>query len=196
MPITRMVENERNDIDFLWHSFLKGDEKCFSLIYQRTINGLLFYGLKFTVDRELLNDCVQEVFINLYVKKKELGGKIKKLKPYLFVSVRNEVVNRIVKENKHHTIQIDEINNTLDFNVEYSSEEKFIKEEISSEISQKLLASVNSLPPRQKEIIYLKFEEELEYDDIADIMKISVESARKSMHRAISSLRNSLESSV
>lgn len=190
-----MTENERNDIDFLWKSFLNGDEKSFSFIYQQSVNGLICYGMKFTTERELIHDCIQEVFITLFTRKKELGAKIKKIKPYLFVSVRNEIVNRIVKENKYRKIQIEEINNTLDFRVEYNSEEKFIKEEISSEISQQLLAAVNNLAPRQKEIIYLKFEEELEYNDIAEIMQISVESARKSMHRAIGALRNLLENS-
>lgn len=190
-----MTENEINNIDFLWQSFLKGDEKGFSSIYQLSINGLICYGLRFTPDRELIHDCIQEVFITLYTRKKELGSKIKKLKPYLFVSVRNEIVNRIVKENKYRKVQLDEINNSLDFRVEFNSEEKFIKGEITTEIRQKLITSVNELPPRQKEIIYLKFEEELEYDDIADIMKITVESARKSVYRAISALRNLLDNS-
>ena len=45
----------------------------------------------------------------------------------------------------------------------------------------------------EKEIVYLKFEEELDYKDIAQIMGISVESARKSMHRAIRALRHVLD---
>lgn len=190
-----MTEYQENDIDFLWQSFLKGNDKCFSLIYQQSINGLLFYGFNFTSDRELLHDCIQDVFTNLFVKKKNLGDKIKSLKPYLFVSIRNEVIKRIVKENKYRFIPIEEINDSLDFNVEYSTEQKILKKETSTENNKKLIAAVNSLPPRQKEIVYLRFEEELEYSEIAVIMKISVESARKSMHRTIISLRNLLDPS-
>jgi len=188
-----MADYQENNIDFLWQSFLKGNDKCFSLIYQQSINGLLLYGTRFTSDRELLHDCIQEVFTNLFLKKKKLGDKIKSLKPYLFVAVRNEVIKRIVKENKYRFVPINEINNAMDFDVEYSTEQKILKVENSIEINKKLTAAVNSLAPRQKEIVYLRFEEELEYSDIAVIMKISVESARKSMHRTIVSLRNLLD---
>ena len=187
-----MTESGGNNIDVLWRSFLKGDDKSLSLIYKQSINGLLSYGLKFTFDKELVHDCLQEVFIDLFLKKKKVGVSIIKLKPYLFVAVRNGIVKRIMKENKYRSISLDEIQTALEFNVEYSTDQKLIKNEIVTERYEKLKETVNNLPPRQKEIVYLKFEEELDYEDIANIMKISVESARKSMHRALLSLRKQL----
>lgn len=189
-----MTEYEELNIDLLWQSFLKGDDTCFSSIYQQSINGLLSYGLKFTFDRELVHDCLQEVFIDLFLKKQKIGVTIKKLKPYLFVAVRNGIVKRIIKENKYRSVSLDEINSALDFNVDYSIEHKLIKKEISTEMYEMLRDAVNNLPARQKEIVYLRFEEEMDYGDIAGIMKISIESARKSMYRAIFSLRKLLDS--
>ncbi|WP_346863518.1 sigma-70 family RNA polymerase sigma factor [uncultured Draconibacterium sp.] len=188
-----MAVAEEQSIDFLWQSFLNGDDNCFSLIYNSTVNGLLNYGLKFSMDRDLVHDCLQEVFIDLFLKRKKSGNKIQKLKPYLFVAVRNGIVKRIVKENRFRFVNLDEMNDTLDFNIEYSEEHKVITSEKSTERNDKLLGAVKNLAPRQKEIVYLKFEEELEYNEIAEIMKISVESARKSMHRAVLALRNLLD---
>jgi len=187
-----MAENEKINIDFLWQSYVNGDDHCLSLIYNECINSLLSYGLKFTSDRDLVHDCLQELFIDLFVKKQKTGAKIQKLKPYLFVAVRNGIIKRIVKENRLRPLNIDEINQP-DFHVDYSAEQETIKKEISSEMNEKLASAVGHLPPRQKEIVYLKFEEELDYNDIAQIMGISVESARKSMHRAILALRNVLD---
>jgi RNA polymerase sigma factor (sigma-70 family) len=187
-----MFNSGENNIDDLWKSFVKGDETCFSQIYKQSINGLMSYGLKFTVDKELINDCLQEVFIDIYAKKKKLGKNIKRIKPYLFVAVRNGIIKRLIKENKFHTVPLEEMNKGIDFNIEYSVEQKLIKKEDLKFVQDELKKAVHDLPPRQKEIIYLKYEEELEYTEIAEIMKISVESARKSMHRAILSLRNSL----
>lgn len=188
-----MAVAEKQSIDFLWQSFLNGDDNCFALIYNSTINGLLNYGLKFSMDRDLVHDCLQEVFIDLFLKRKKSGNKIQKLKPYLFVAVRNGIIKRIVKENRFRFVNLDEMNDTLDFNIEYSEEEKVITGEKSTERNNKLLGAVKNLAPRQKEIVYLKFEEELEYSEIAEIMKISIESARKSMHRAVLALRNLLD---
>jgi len=187
-----MAETEKTSIDFLWQSYVNGDDHCLSLIYNGCVNNLLSYGLKFTTDRDLVHDCLQEVFIDLFVKKQKTGANIQKLKPYLFVAVRNGIIKRIVKENRLRPVNIDEINQP-DFHVDYSAEQETIKKEISSEINEKLISAVGNLPSRQKEIVYLKFEEELDYKDIAQIMGISVESARKSMHRAILALRNVLD---
>lgn len=190
-----MIKSEEKNIDFLWQSFLNGDDSNLSIIYQQSINNLIAYGLKFTHDKELVQDSLQEVFIDLFLKKKKAGTKIKKLKPYLFVAVRNGIIKRIVKENRFRSSDIDDLTSHLNFDIEYSVEQNLIKNEISNDVSRKLKAAVKDLPPRQKEIIYLKFEEELEYIDIAGIMKISVESARKSMHRALLSLRKVLDRS-
>jgi RNA polymerase sigma factor (sigma-70 family) len=79
------------------------------------------------------------------------------------------------------------------FNIEYSFQDRLIELEISNEIKNKLSAAINSLPPKQKEIIYLKFEEELGYLEISEILKISIESARKLLYRALISLRSIVE---
>lgn len=185
-----MIGLDEIDIDLLWQSFLNGDEKSFTLFYQHTVNRLLNYGYKFTSDKQIVNDCLQEVFIDLYLKKKKKGVKIKKIKPYLFVAIRNGIVKRLIKEKKHKSISIDDT--TLEFIVEYSDEQKQISTEISREVNEKLKNAVVNLPTKQKEVVYLKFEEGLEYEDVADIMKISVESARKSMYRALLTLRKLL----
>jgi RNA polymerase sigma factor (sigma-70 family) len=182
------------DIDQIWQSFLNGDENSFTLFYQQSINRLMQYGYKLSSDRQMVNDCIQEVFIDLYQKKKKTGVKIKKIKPYLFVAIRNGIVKQLTKEEKRKSVSIDDI--SIAFNVEYSDEQKQISKETSSEIIEKLEKAVVNLPAKQKEIVYLKFEEGLDYDDIADIMNITVESARKSMYRALLSLRKLLDKTL
>jgi RNA polymerase sigma factor (sigma-70 family) len=48
---------------------------------------------------------------------------------------------------------------------------------------------INTLPPRQKEIIFLRFYEGLSYDEIADIMSISINSAYKLLYKALENLQ-------
>lgn len=188
-----MLTTGEKNINVLWQHFYSGKKDSFSLIYQQTIHGLILYGLKFTPDRDLVQDCIQEVFIELYSMKKKSSRNIKNLKPYLFVAVRNGIFKRLSKESKTRSISEEEITSSLEFNVDYSDEYKYIKEEQNKEIQKRLKEAVSTLAPKQKEIVYLKFEEELDYSDIALIMNISVESARKSVYRAILSLRKILE---
>ncbi len=190
-----MLERKEIDTDALWQQFLKGNKDCFSSIYQETINGLFLYGLKFSADKDLVQDCLQEVFIDLYTIKKKVGTKIKRLKPYLFIAVRNSIIKRLVRENKLRGIDNNGINEYLGFSIDYSAEYKYINKEHNKEVQSKLKNAISNLAPKQKEIIYLKFEEELDYNDIAGIMNITIESARKSMHRSILALRKILEDS-
>lgn len=183
---------EKN-IDVLWKHFLGGDKKSFALIYQEIINGLFLYGKKFSSDRELVQDCIQEVFIEIYSMRKGKQKKIIKLKPYLFVAVRNRILKRISRESKIRVLDQEEQLPNLDLCAESGVEEKFIIQEQTEENQEKLKRAVDTLTSKQKEIIYLRFNEELDYNEISEIMKISVESARKSMYRALMALREKLE---
>jgi len=89
-----MGELKKTNLNFLWKSFLKGDDKSFSLIYQQHIDGLFLYGSKLCPDRELVRDCIQKVFIDLFIKRKKVSKEIANLKSYLFVSLRNGIIKK------------------------------------------------------------------------------------------------------
>jgi len=191
-----MSSSNKKSIDFLWHSFLKGDDKSFSIIYQQHINQLLLYGNKLTTDREMVHDCLQEIFIYLFLKRKKLGVKIENLNAYLFVALRNCLIKKITINRKTESPERNHIQDYDFFNIEYSIQDKIIESEISTEIKEKLKVAVGSLSPKQKEIIYLKFEEEMDYKEISHILNISVESARKLLYRALMSLRKIIHSNT
>lgn len=184
-----MPNLKNNNIDFLWQSFLKGDDKSFSVIYQQHIEGLLSYGHKLCPDYNLIRDCIQEIFIDLFLKRSRISVKIENLKPYLFVALRNCIGKKVTRISKFNSLSSSLDQNDQGFNIEYSFQDKIIEIEVSNEIKEKLHAAINKLPERQKEIIYLKFEEEMDYNEIAYILKISVESARKLLYRSLLSLR-------
>jgi DNA-directed RNA polymerase specialized sigma24 family protein len=50
----------------LWEKFLLGDDKAYALFYNKYIEELFSYGMRFTSDRELKKDCIQDVFVKIY----------------------------------------------------------------------------------------------------------------------------------
>jgi len=175
---------------------MAGDDKSFSKIYEHHAKSLLEYGGKLCKSRELINDSLQEIFIDLFLKRQNKNVHIENLKSYLFIAFRNTLIKKITKDRKFEQITSDKKNADIKFNIEYSFQTNLINEEISKEISKQLHKAINVLPSKQKEIIYLKFEEGMDYVEISDIMSISVESARKLMYRALLSLRKTLDPSV
>ena len=57
------------------------------------------------------------------------------------------------------------------------------------EIEGKLNKLLSSLTGRQREIIYLRFIHELEYEEIASLMHMTIQSSRKAVSRAIGKMR-------
>jgi RNA polymerase sigma factor (sigma-70 family) len=187
-----MAVNNSCDANILWNSFLDGDDKAFVDIYHLFIHPLLSYGKKLTNDHELVQDAVQGIFIDLYQKRSKKHFPINNLKAYLFIALKNSILQKILQNRIYNDKMVDNYQ-LNEFNIEYSFQDQMINLEISREKHQRLQNAIVTLPSKQKEIIYLKFEEGLEYTVIARLMKITVESARKQLYRALLSLRQILD---
>lgn len=68
------MEQTNNSTEALFASFQAGNMTAFSQLYDSHINILFNYGLKLTIDKELLQDCIHDVFVKLYTKRTELGA--------------------------------------------------------------------------------------------------------------------------
>ena len=77
----------------------------------------------------------------------------------------------------------------LNFDPEYSVESIMIEKEEENELKLKISAALNQLPSKQKEALYLRYNESLDYPEVAKLLEISVESARKQVYRALKTLR-------
>jgi len=79
-----------------------------------------------------------------------------------------------------------------DFDATLSIEDSTIEGENIQHVQERLQQKLNQLSPRQREAIFLKFYEGLNYDEIAEVMDISVKGSYKLMARALDSLRGML----
>ncbi|MBD8984389.1 MAG: sigma-70 family RNA polymerase sigma factor [Bacteroides cellulosilyticus] len=157
---------------------------AFSELYDSHINILFNYGLKLTIDKELLKDCIHDIFVKLYVKKDELGV-IDNLKSYLFISLKNKLCDELRKRMYMSDTAVEEINvvSSTDVEDDYMEEEK----------TRNNLLLVNNLmdqlSPRQREALTLYYIEEKKYEDICEIMDMNYQSVRNLMHRGLTKLR-------
>jgi len=184
-----MTTVQTGNIDSLWSGFLKGDDKSFSLIYFHQINRLMAYGYKLSPDREIVHDAIQEVFLDLYQKRGKSGKMIKDLKGYLFSSIKHSILKKLIGIQKLEHGWADQKYEEY-FQIEYEPGETGEANAEKLETKEKLNRMIGQLSPREKEIIYLKFEEELDYVQISEILEITVESCHKQFYRAMKDLRS------
>lgn len=157
----------------------------FSELYNKHIDQLFAFGSRFTSNREMLKDCIQDVFVKLYTRRDDLSP-IDNVDNYLYISLRNRIHDEFRRNGK---ISGDEVNDT---NMQAVAEfEEYYQERM--ERQQVLTNSVekyfDKLSPRQRQIINLYYIEQRKYEDICHIMGINYQSVRNLMHRSICRLR-------
>ena len=104
-----MSQNSNDRVVSLISAFQAGDVNAFSTLYDMHINILLNYGSKLTTDKELLKDCIHDVFVKLYTKKNELDI-INNFKSYLFISLKNKVYDEFRKRMYISETAVEEMN--------------------------------------------------------------------------------------
>lgn len=169
-----------------WAALKKGDINALSDLYHQSYQMLYEYGMRLHPDKVLVQDSIQDLFIKLWLNRDTLSA-VKRLKPYLLVALRGTVFNKLKPLRVSKTIPLKEKEH--DFQMVFSAETETIKDEQALQQTRSLQHALNQLTPRQKEIIYLRYFEELEYPEIAGIMDLSVKGAYKLLSRALDSLR-------
>jgi RNA polymerase sigma factor (sigma-70 family) len=169
----------------IWENFKKGDESALEFIYFQNIKLLYRYGRKFTSDKELIKDTIQDLFVDLLTARNNLG-ETDSIRFYLLKAFKHRLFRNLKK--------ISMINDELDeseYQIEiiYSVEDIIISKEEIAEKEKLLLNGLKSISPKQREILFYKFTCSLEYDQICDLMSINYESARKQVYRAIKTLK-------
>ena len=172
----------------LWQSFKSGGTDAFHKIYNDHFQALFEYGMRLTQDSELVKDAVHDLFVKLWNNKNNLGDVVV-IRSYLLVSLRGGVFNKLSREKK---IISSEISDTFPFEMVFSVENELIRKESDRIKSQSVIDGLNQLSPRQKEVLYLRFYQELGYEEIANILNISVKATYKLNARALDALRNVL----
>ena len=169
-----------------WSLFLQGDKHAFSEIFLASHDNLFRYGMKLTRDPELINDCIQNLFLKLWKNRSNLKP-VQDIKPYLFKSLRHHIID--ILELKRQTLPIDQDIEEL-LMVEYSAEDFMISRQVEKETQEKIIRLLNQLTPRQRHAIYLRYFEEMEFENIAQIMDMHVQSVRNLISRGLQLMRN------
>ncbi len=157
-------------------------------IYNNHINDLYSYALHLGFDEDIIMDAIHDVFLNMCKTDKKIK-EITNIKFFLFRSLKNRLLN--LSRNKERIVDFP-INPDLEklpFDIHVTIDELLITKEEHEITRQKIEEMLNLLTPRQREIIYLRYAQEYDYEQIAQLMNISVPACRKLVHRALTIIR-------
>ena len=181
--------NHYNDKD-LWNLIKRGDKKAFDFVYQKHIRSLYFFGYKICANKTLVEDCIQEVFLSLWKSRRNINIR-QSIRAYLLHALRHSLIRRLKADKK--TMDFSDKEPTLgSFDIQLPVEAHWIAAEVKAQNTLRLKQALEQLSNREKEAIYLKYYENISYEEIATIMGISQRAVYKVVHSGIKKLRRLL----
>ena len=163
----------------------QGDQNAFMSLYDMYAEMLLNYGLCITSDKELVKDCVQDVFIKLISKSQDL--QVTKVTSYLLISLRNRLLDEFRRKNYMTETAVEDIR--ISSTTVEDVENSYILDESSLNNVRKVQILMDELTPRQRQVFTLYYIEQRKYEDICDIMQMNYHSVRNLVHRGMLKLR-------
>ena len=159
--------NKLEDLSQLAERIANDDQLAYRQLFIRFYSKLSRFVMGFTKNKELTEEIVSDVFINVWRRRKNIE-EIKNLKLYLYVSAKNITFNYLKKLHRENLADLD--------SVEIEPEDPFADPAaamITREMNLKLKAAINELPPRCKLIFTLIKEDGLTYKQAAHLLNIS-----------------------
>lgn len=158
-------------------------------LYVRFYDQLLCYGCSIEKDEGLVHDEIQELFIWI-LQHPEKVQSITHIRTYLYKCLRRNIRSTLSRRRETH-IHAHKYIFSTDTQENQASEStiSWVEAESTRNKFMLLKQQIDDLPSHQKEVIYLRFYENLTNDEIAEIFHVSNQVVRNAIHRAMKNLR-------
>ncbi len=166
------------------------DEANWELVYNSCAPILYNYGQKITSNTQLTEDCIQDIFTELWEKRDNIYH-IQHTKAYLIKVFRRRVIQKLRLEQQKMPHPF--FDKEPAFNISFSFEAVLIQDEICKAQQKNLQQALQNLTHRQREAIYLKFYESYSYVEIAEIMTLEKSAVYSLIYKAMTQLRHELK---
>jgi len=165
-----------------WAGVSRGDREGFARIYRTMYPDLYAYSQKITGSQVVAQDAIQDVFTALWQSHKNHHN-IKSVRTYLLRSVRNQCFRLLKKRNRQ--VSLDHVDDTM---IQIDPTELKLKDP-SVRVRQLVQKGLEGLPAQQREVLYLKYFVNLDYQEIAELLSINYQSVVNHVYRAVGKLR-------
>lgn len=161
----------------------ESDKTAFDRLFRVFYPRLVRFAFRYTRNKAVASDLVQDVFVFLWEKRRELNPK-QSTKAYLYAMVQNKALN-YVRDHSGETLGLESQSDHLT-----KTDDRIDRQDESKKIVDLLKVWIEELPKRQREAFKLSRFEGLNHDEIADLMGISSHTVNNHIMAALHSLRD------
>ncbi|MCE6989792.1 RNA polymerase sigma factor [Dyadobacter sp. CY323] len=175
----------------LWKQMLDGDKTALGTLFDIYAKELLTYGYRISPS-ELVKDAVQDVFVNIWLRRNTLSHDIK-VRFYLYRCLRRALFKGISTEELNNTITTDLERWAVSEN---SAETDWISSESENHQNNQLSEALSGLSPREREVISLKYYSDMKLREIAALLNLKEQTIANTLQNALAKLRKYVSHSV
>ena len=165
---------------------MQGSNACdYKILYEKYVGEMYAYGIALGINEDLLYDLIHDVFLHFFEHQNEVVEN-EHVKYYLFRCLKNKLISLKRKEiNWNELSQTEE----LPFFITITGVDLIEEKELQMEITGQINKMMQCLTDRQREAVYLRFMQELSYEEIADLLGLTVKGTRKLVYRSLERIR-------
>lgn len=182
--ISRLTDEE------LAISYVRGNNRAFDELLSRNQSKLFSYILFVVRDEDKANDLFQETFVKVitklhqgrYVDSGKFGAWIMRIAHNVIMDWYREQRSRnLIEPTDENDLSNLSGNEILDSNVE----NRYVNDQIMVDVKNMM----NMLPPTQREVVFMRFYQDLSFKEIAETTEVSINTSLGRMRYAILNLR-------
>ena len=184
-----IILNEMTDEE-LALSYVNGNNQAFDLLLLRNQTKLFSYILFVVHDQDLANDIFQETFVKVITKLQE-GKYVNsgKFSAWIMRIAHNVIMDWYRDNRAQNIVEATEDNDLSNFNdgsyIEDNIENRYVNEQVLRDVKK----IMNLLPPPQREIVFMRFYQDMPFKEIAETIGVSINTALGRMRYAIINMR-------
>ncbi len=173
------------DLTSIFETFRSGNREVFGVLYRYFYPKLREYGGIYCSDISVVENCIQDFFEKMWKHPERLNHVIN-FDAYVYQSIKRKLLTELDKEKRRAVIRkMVDIPKATD-----SLEHQVMHEESSHLQIQWLRKQIEQLPPRRKEVVFLRFYEGFNYEKISKITELSNQVVRNYVARALTRIRS------
>lgn len=170
-------------------SYIDGNNSAFDILLQRNESKVFSYILFVVHDKEKANDIFQETFVKVIVKLRQ--GKYTsngKFSAWVLRIARNIMLDGFREQKRGNVVEARQDNDLSNFGCEMldgNIENKYINDQVLLDVKKMM----NLLPDTQREVVFMRFYQDMSFKEIAEVINVSINTALGRMRYAILNLR-------
>lgn len=162
----------------------KGEKDLFGLLVRRYEGKLYALAWRMLHNRADVEDVVQEAFVKSFRSLAKFRGEAR-FSTWIYRIALNVILNRLRKGSRFREADLD-----LE---RFESRQSPTRAARQADLKKQVVLAIQALPPRQRAIFHMRYEEERPHAEIAEILGLTEGAVKASYHHAVSKLRETLK---